>query len=510
MKNITRNVLLFLIVAILSLAACAPANTPREITILHTNDIHGHFTPDPASWLEGNPPVGGFAAMDYYIQAERADAGNSLLLDAGDIMTGNLICKKKYEGAYGGALIEMMNMIGYDCMTIGNHEFDDQGNDLSAIENIHKLEQLANFPFLCANMIDSSGNDFGTPHYEIYEINGLRIGVIGITYHQMLGMASAENLEGFYTTDPAEKVNEIVGYIDDKTDLLIVLSHLGYENDIELAKHIDNVDVIVGGHSHTRLTEPDKVNGVLIVQAGSYNHNLGRLDLTVAGDTVQSYSGRLITPMVEGTQAQPELQALIDSFAVLIETEYGAIIGQLDQDWRNAYSEECNVGDWLTDAMRKQTGADIAFLNSGGIRANIPAGPISKKDIFELLPFQNYLETFEVTGEELKSIVQENANAQRLETHGILQLSGLTYGWKKTGDNIKVSNIKINGKPIEDSKTYTIASVDYVISNYNRYYGVEPRDIHNTGKILADVIIDEIIKTGTIESSTEKRIIRIE
>ncbi len=510
MNTIIKNKLSILFLLVLSLSVSVFGQSPKSITILHTNDIHGHFTPDPASWLDDNPPVGGFAALDYYITRERNDVESSLLLDAGDFMTGNLICKKKHGGAYGGAIIEMMNMIGYDCSVIGNHEFDAQGSDISAINNIIQLERIAEFPILCANMIDSSGNEFSDEHFRIFDVDGLKVGVIGVTYHQMLGMASADNLEGFYSTDPAAKVNQIVGLIDSKTDLIIVLSHLGYENDEEMANKIHGVDLIIGGHSHSRITHPDKVNGVIIAQAGSYNHDLGRIDLTVAGDTVQSYNGKLITPLVANTKAQPRLQAFIDSFAVMIEEEYGAVISHLKQDWRGAYNEESNTGDWLTDALAKETGADIAFLNSGGIRKNIMAGPITKKDINEMLPFQNYVELFDCSGKELKAIAQENAEAQGLETHGILQLSGLSYSWRKDGRKVIVSDIKVNDKPVQDDKIYRVASVDYVNGSYDKYYGIKPRTIHNTGMILADVIIDAILKTETIDAPDRNRITQLD
>jgi len=500
MTRFKKSISLSIIIAVFAFISISLADTQKKITILHTNDIHGHFTPDEAIWLDNNPPIGGFAAIDHYVRLQRADAGRSLLLDAGDVMTGNLISKKKYKGAYGGALIEMMNIIGYDCMVIGNHEFDSQGDDISPITNIKILEKIADFPILCANMIDSSGNHFSDKHYKIFEINDLKVGIIGVTYHQMRGMVSPDDLGGFYSTDPAAKINDIVTEIDDPTDLIIVLSHLGYGKDIELAKKIKYVDVIIGGHTHTRLEQPEKVNGVLVLQAGSYSHNLGRLDLTVSDDSVVSYSGRLISTLVkDNTKAQPQLQKLIDRFAKEINKEFAVVIGHLKYDWRCTYQSESSVGNDLTDMPRNITGADIALLNSGGIRKDISAGPITKKDINELLPFQNYVETFELTGEEIKNIVKENARAQGFGTHGILQLSGLTYKWKLDGKSVLVSDIIINGKPLQSDQVYKIASVDYINANYETYYGVKPRSIYNTGRIISDVIIEAILEIRTLQ-----------
>jgi len=477
------------------------AKGPQPITILHTNDIHGHFVPEPATWLDHRPLVGGFVALDHYIRLERINASNTLLLDAGDLMTGNLICDMEYKGADGGALVEMMNMIGYDGMVYGNHEFD------KPIANALGLAKIADFPILCANMADSQGTAFESPAYEIYDCKGLKVGVIGITYHQMVGMASPGNLGGFYTREPAKTVNDMVAQIDGSTDLIIVLSHLGHDNDVELAEQIKNVDLIIGGHSHTRIRFPELVNGVLIVQAGAYAQNLGRLDLVIAGDTVQSYDGKLISTFVEGIDPQPELQAFADSFATIIDDAYDVVIGQLATGWRSAYQKESNVGNWLTDAIRHKTDADVAFINSGGIRKNeIPAGPVTIKDIAEMLPFSNYVETFEATGEELMTILTENARAQGLGTHGILQVSGVAYTFKKKGDDVGLTKVRVGGKKIKKDKIYKIAGIDYVNANHSRYYTIEPQNLNDTGILLQDLIIEAVKNAKSINAKVEGRI----
>ncbi|MCP4583131.1 MAG: hypothetical protein GY839_16105, partial [candidate division Zixibacteria bacterium] len=272
-----------------------------------------------------------------------------------------------------------------------------------------------------------------------------------------------------------------------------------------------NVDLIIGGHSHTRIQFPEVVNKVLIVQAGSYTQNLGRLDLVVAGDTVQSYDGKLISTFVEGIDPQPELQAFADSFATIIDDAYGMVIGQLATDWRSVYMGESNIGNWLTDAMRHKTDADVAFVNSGGIRKNeIPAGPVTKKDIAEMLPFNNYVETFEATGEELMTILTENARAQGLELHGILQVSGVAYTFKKKGDDVALVKVRVGGKKIKKDKIYKIASIDYVNANHSRYYMIEPRNLNNTGILFPQLIIETIENAKSINAKVEGRITQAE
>jgi len=486
------------------LASSCGSKGPQRITILHTNDIHGHFVPETATWLDDRPPVGGFAALDHYIRQARTQAPNNLLLDAGDLMTGNLICDMEYKGAEGGALVEMMNMIGYDGMAYGNHEFD------KIATNAKNLAKIADFPIICANLVDSSGHNYADSKYKIYDCQGLKVGVIGLTYHQMVGMAHPNNLMGFYTIEPAGVVNGLVAEIDAPTDLIIVLSHLGYDNDVELAKHIKNVDLIIGGHTHKRIETPELVNGVLIVQAGSYARNLGILELTMAGDTVQSFSGKLINVLATNIDPQPELQAFVDSFATSIDKEYGIEIGQLVTDWNSEYQAESNVGNWVTDAIRFAVKTDVAFINSGGIRKDIPAGPVTIRDIAEMLPFQNYIETFDCTGEELMTILTENARAEGLQTHGTLQVSGVTYSWKKQDNDVSIVEVLVGGATLQKDKIYKIASIDYVNVNHAEYFKFEPKGLINTGRQISELVIEAVRNAKSINAKVEGRMRKVE
>lgn len=495
----TRTAIACLLISILILSVNCARKDKYQLTLLHTNDMHAHFTPEPAFWLDDKPLVGGFVALDYYIQKERSSSTPSLLFDAGDLMTGNPISDIEYNGTEGGALIAMMNEIGYDGMVIGNHEFD------KPADNIRALVKMAEFPVVCANLSDPSGKSFLDEPYHIYNVDGCRVGVIGVTYHQMLGMATADNLDGFDSLDPVATVTELVKEIDPKTDLIIVLSHLGYDSDVDLAEQISGVDIIIGGHTHKRIENPEKVNGIIIAQAGSYTRQLGKINITVAGDTIQDYSGSLITTLVDSITPNPKVASIADSIQGIIEKEYGKVIGELNVDWAPTYRAESNVGNYLTDAIREKTGADIALINSGGIRKRMSKGPITLKDIAEMLPFENYIQTFKCTGKDLMNIIRENADAQANETHGILQVSGVKYSWKKTDDAVKVYGVFVGAKKLKPEKTYVIASIDYVIGNHERYFKMVPENPEGS-ILLSDLIIEAISEKGDITSRVEGRI----
>ncbi|MDZ7262275.1 MAG: bifunctional metallophosphatase/5'-nucleotidase, partial [candidate division KSB1 bacterium] len=267
------------------------------------------------------------------------------------------------------------------------------------------------------------------------------------------------------------------------------------------------VDVIVGGHSHTRITKPHLVNRKLIVQAGTGCRNLGRLDLTVVADTVQSYSGQLIDLWVEGIEKNPSLEKEIERFKKQIDEEYGQVIAYLETDWTRASHQESNIGNFLTDCMREYAGTDFALINSGGIRKDLPAGEIKKMDIKEILPFDNVICTFEVTGAQLMKILQENAQAAVYHNHGVLQVSGLSYRWKKQPDgSIKIVKALINGKPVDSKAIYTGATVDFVLlANAQTYLGFEPEVKKNLMVKFTDVVMEMVTKKGRIHSVVERR-----
>lgn len=503
MKKTRSIFVLVLLVSLLLAIHCSEPPRSGSITILHTNDIHGAFLPSPATWIKTTPKpeIGGFLALNHYIQQIQSQIPNTLLLDAGDFMTGNLICNIDYQGAKGGALVHFLNQVGCEGLTLGNHEFD------ISHENIQNLIKIAQFPVYSANLYQD-GKLFIPNAYHIYQKGNLRIGVIGIITEQLFDVLNAKQRIGLEVKKNAEVVESIAREIDDQTDLIIVLSHCGFREDKELAKKLSRrIDVIVGGHSHTRLKQPKRVNGILIVQAGAKARNLGQLDITVAGDTVQSYAGKLISLWVEGITKEPALEQEINKFKELIDAQYGQVIAQLKTDWRRARHAESSVGNFLADCMREYTETDVAFINSGGIRKNMASGAITIRDIMEMLPFENYIYTFEATGSELIETMKINARKMLNKKGGILQASGLSFQWKRNANgSIAILNPKINGEKLEHDKKYSGATVDFVVvSNNEKYMGFKPEVLRETGHLFTDVAIEVIKQKKIIDSSVEGR-----
>lgn len=472
-----------------ALTAAVLCAKPQSITIFHTNDIHGHFVPERADWRDDKAWVGGIAALEQKLTELRAKHPLSMYLDAGDLMTGNPICTMEHNGVRGGALLTMLERLDITAECIGNHEFD-----LGA-EHTLKFISKAEFPLLCANVVNKSNGNPIAPSTALVTIGGLRIGIIGLVTDGLAGVVSKKSLEPFNVIDDATTAQPLIDSLDAFTDIIVLLTHIGVEGDTELAETLHGVDVIVGGHSHTRLKEPKVVNDVVIVQAGSYCKNLGVLELTIDGDSIVSHQGELIELLADtsGTKTTP-LAKFCDSLETVIQANYGQVIGELAEPWTRGYFVTSNVGNWLCDQVRDSTHSEIALINAGGIRTNWKAGPITMLNVLELLPFENSIVTFEASGRDLRGFALKQAQAHGLEEHGIVEMSGMTIRYKKpTAKSVELSDIRINQQPLDDSKNYRVASIDFVaISQADRYLGFAPQKLQTTDRMLSDFVISVI------------------
>jgi len=435
------------------------------ITILHTNDIHARYLPHEAPWVSETPRplIGGFARLSEVMDSVRRGRPITVTLDAGDVMTGNPIADRLYRGAQGGLLIELMNMIGYDAWSPGNHEFD------ISQENMRALVAVASFPSLAANLAESSGEQYhGTQPYTILSRGGLRIGVIGLISQRLSSLVLQRNLTGIRVHDPTATLERWVKELDPVTDLLIVLTHQGYAADSVLAEESTGVDIIVGGHSHTRLREPRLVNGVLIVQAGSYCESLGVLTVTVRDDRVSDFWGQLLPLWVTGPPRQSPVARLADSVRTVIDKEYGEVILTLGHRWRKNDPEQ-RLLIAVTEAQRTAASAEVAFMNRGGIRRDLEAGPVTRRDLYEAIPFRNVLGTFQLSGAELRDVL-----VYVLDRETDVVVTGLTADWRRTKEGgVELLRVMIGGAPMEDDSAYRCTASDYFLSQFSRYCGRE-------------------------------------
>jgi 2',3'-cyclic-nucleotide 2'-phosphodiesterase (5'-nucleotidase family) len=476
---------------------------PREIVIFHTNDLHGHFLAEPASWRDDHAPVGGAKAMAFYLDSLRRRYPHSIYLDAGDVMTGNPICNLSYDGVQGGALLEILKRCGLRAACLGNHEFD------LGPEHLRDFIAAAPFPILCANVRDKKSGNTITGASQIFTVNNIRIGVIGLILDDLAAVASKSAVDPFLVDAAASVAQKQINDLDPKTDLIVLLTHLGADEDSVLATKIHAADVIVGGHSHTKLDQPKKVNGMFIVQTGSYWKNLGMLQLKIGGDSVVSGQGQLIELVEPAHLQMTALNAFVDSIGLDIQTKYGKIIGDLQQAWKKSYYSGSNVGNWICDRLCERYHTDVAMVNAAGIRADLEPGSITMLDIMELLPFVNKTVVFEATGAELLFMAREQARAQAFQKHGVLEMSGMLVRYRKDRDDVDIRQIMIGNHALDVRQTYRVASIDFVaVSQWDRYLGFAPRNLQEKNEQITDVVIDEIQKiTGPISADALPRLV---
>lgn len=479
---------------------------PWSLTLFHTNDTHSYFLPRPAVWRDDGKMVGGVIPLAWHLEDQRQSTTADIFVDAGDFMTGNPVCSLEEDGIPGVAVARMMTQLGYDVGVVGNHEFDIGG------EKTARLVHQFGFPLLAGDIVDDKGNPVFRRDPVILERGGLKVGVMGVSCKGMEEVVTAAKFGDWSMADQAEIVRGLVDTIDHKTDLIILITHNGVDGDKELARQLEGsgVDVIVGGHSHTRLKEPELEGGILIVQAGSKMTNLGRLDLKVEDDRVVEYNGRLIDLWSDGTYADPELTKLVQGYEHAVMDEFGVQIGTAVQDLKKGRGES-NLGNWLADVLREGAGADVGFINSGGIRKGLKAGPVTALDIHEILPFANNLITVELTDRQLAAIVQQNADAAVGRKHGILQVSGISYTYRKApdGESAEVQEILVGGQPLKAGGVYTVAMPDYVAMMADVYLSIELPATEDLGVTLATVAVAAVEESGKIDTEIEGRIQKV-
>lgn len=489
---------LFILAAACVMLQPLSAGEPKHLTILHTNDIHASFTPHEAFWIKSSPKplVGGFVELSWAVDSLRKVKPGVLLIDAGDMMTGNPITEYEFEGAFGGALFEMMNRVRYDLWCPGNHDFD------ISQENIRKLTGIARFPTVSANLVnEKEGVPANNKPFVVLEANGVKVGVIGLTTTILNQLIIPANFKGMKVLATAATAQKYIDELKGRVDLVVAVTHQGVEDDSVLAANVHGLDMIIGGHSHTRLKHPKRVNDIIIVQTGSNLENLGVVDLTIEDKKIVKYDGNLLPLWYTSERPATALSAFVDSIKTAIDIDYNETIATIPTDLKNTVTESA-LGNFITDAQREAAKSDVAFMNTHGIRKNVTAGTFTKKDLFEVLPFRNVIVSFTMTGAQIRSVVQNY-----LDERPAIQTSGIRCTWKRNGSGkAEILTLAVDGSPIVDTKTYTAAANDYLVSEAPRYLGFTVADQKYTTLTLYKVVEQKMRNEKTILAGIEERI----
>lgn len=468
----------FWILPFLFLAISCVQNVDRteksktKIIILHTNDIHGRAWP----FLKENGALeGGYAAQAFLIskikkEAEREKAA-FLLLSAGDVNTG--VPESDFSEAKPD--FDAMQSIGYDAMVVGNHDLD-HGLDL-----LLKQASWVKFPVLAANLKLRANKKVIFPGSFQIAREGIQFGILGVTTDELPRLIHTEHSKNIIVEDSIRAAQiETKRLRKSGSELLIALSHLGVSeaglslhrfisnDDQKLAQDVPELNLIIGGHSHTFLDKGLKEGNTLIVQAGYRGNFLGRVDLLWDSERkmVVSSTAQLIkVDPKEGEDSQlkeqlePYLTKYQEELGVVVFSTKHVIVGQRNQSG----TLEIPLGNLVCDALRAETKTDLAFFNSGGLRSSLPAGDVKKRDILEAFPFRNLISTGTLKGSEVVSLLNDGLRGGNF-AGGVLQVSGLSYEIKGG----KIGEVLVQERPIQLDKTYSFSTNNYVFSSGDR------------------------------------------
>jgi 5'-nucleotidase len=498
------------------------ASADYTLTILHTNDFHARF--EPISRFDGpcapednmgGECFGGTARLVTAIKDARARADHSILVDGGDQFQGTLF----YSYYKGKLAAEMMNKLGYDGMTVGNHEFDDGPEVLAS------FMAAVTFPVLMSNA-DVSAEPLladTLAKSTVIERGGEKIGMIGLTPEDTHELASPG--ENVTFSDPVAAVQQEVDRLTaEGVNKIIVLSHSSYGVDLDVAANTTGVDVIVGGHSNTLLSNTDEnaagsyptmVGNTAVVQAYAYGKYLGELNVTfdAQGNVVQANGAPILidASVPEDAQTVARIAQMAAPLEEIRNTVVAETTAAVEGDRAVCRAQECSMGNLIADAMLARVadqGVTVAFQNSGGIRASIDAGEVTKGEVLTVLPFQNTLSTFEVTGAVLVAAL-ENGVSQMEEGAGrFAQVAGMTFTVDTAADvGARVSDVMIAGAPIVSDQVYRVVSNNFVRNGGDGFDMFKTAaNAYDFGPDVADVTSEYLAQNAPYTPYTDGRI----
>jgi 2',3'-cyclic-nucleotide 2'-phosphodiesterase (5'-nucleotidase family) len=471
----------------------------KMLTILHTNDQHARVTPGDGL---GMAKVAGL--RDEFIGYN----GSTLLLDVGDVLHGTTFATLEK----GASVVKVMNEVGYDVMTPGNHDFN------YGKERLLELAAMADFDIISSNITYENGTSFLKP-YVIKEVDGIKVAIFGLTTPETYYKTLPSNVAGLTINDPVTTAKMMMAMLEPISDVQIALAHLGTDLSTEederstaIAMEVDGIDLILDGHSHTVFEFGKVVNGTMIASAGEYNKNVGVVNLLVGKRSVDVLEPILVnmasTTAIKGDSEVTSIISEINAGQAEILKEvvgYSNVV--LDGVRDNVRSRETNLGNLIADAMLEKTGAELAFMNGGGIRSSINIGDITLGEVITVLPFGNYVETRKYTGSIIKSALEHSVEFLPSAAGSFLQVGGITFDADiSKAKGSRVSNIMVSGVPIDLAREYTVALNNFLGAGGDNYTMFVGSPILVEYPALDEILIEYIRLHSPVAPAVEGRI----
>ena len=477
----------------------ARASSERTLTLLFTNDTHNRL--EPYEHVELKQRVGGIVRRQRYFEQVRSQNPNTLILDAGDVFQGT----PYYNFYLGEPDIRAMSLMGYHAMAVGNHDLD------NGLLNLKKQTQHAWFPLLNANIVDEATGLLAFRPFHIFEIDGLKVAVIGLMSEHAWQAVAIANKTGLRLLDPIKTANELVPTLRPHVDLIVSLHHMGIWADEEFPKQVPGVDIVIGGHSHTLMEQAKLIpnqnanglGGTLLQHAYYMGAYVGRIDLKLdVQRRITGHSSQLV--LLDQRFDQRPVEAIVSSYGDKLKSSMNEVLGESldDMGLDGKYNGPFALGSLMADILRQSQGTEVGIMNTGGVRASLNKGPITVGEIYEIMPFDNAISNFKLKGKDLRRVVE--ISASRLGVSKNLQFSGLVYSLRGK----QVSEILIDGRPLEAERLYSVTAPDYVFSGNEDISFSSASQATSTGLLIRDLMLDYVRRIKQIRAPRDQRLIR--
>lgn len=474
-----------------------------KISVVATSDVHGHIVFEDNAWgfytMEDLSVIMGLPVVQHFYEEVKRKNPNTLFLDSGDMFHGtNEANIEKSKG-----VVEVLNCMGYDAMTIGNHDFN------FGFDRVMEIKSQIKFPILCANLYKD-----GKPVFQqdkIIKVGDKKVGLFGLTTHDVLTYSNSQVTQGLTWKDPVETAAEEVKKLRGQVDVLIMISHLGDDNDKNVAQKVDGIDLIMCGHRHNLYVSAVKVNNTYLVEPGAWTTHVGVADIYFKKGKFSHVSWKL-TSIKDKSYADQKADTIAQKYHETAMKNAAEIIGKskvkLNGIRTQIRSKETNLANLLTDAMLEYGKADLALMNGGGIRESIPKGDISLYQVGQILPFTNSLMTIELKGEKVYQAIERGLKSYPNGTNGgFLQVAGIQYEFdasKPVGE--RVLKIIKDGKPLDKEGLYKVALNDYLFNGGDNYEEFKDAKVLYRGELLKDVLVQYLKEKKEVEPKEEGRI----
>lgn len=488
----------------------------QKINILYTNDLHAHLEPHIVPWVSTTRKVGGFANIATLVKREKAKDPNTLYFDAGDFFAGPYMSSL----TKGEAIIDAANYLGLDAACVGNHEYD------YGPENALTQFKRAKFPLLNGNIFVEGTNDLHwNKPYIIKKVNGIRLGIIGL--HEKFAFydtVAPVMTKGVEVRDEKEYLRKYINELKPKSDLIVLLIHIGipgtqstggeadvvrnHQHDIDLAKAVPGVDLMITGHPHSGTPTPIVANGTIIVSTDAYTIELGKLEITYDKklDKITEYKNHYSYLFDDEVEDDPTMVAVIKKWKDKLKAITDEKVTFAESALTRSYGQSSTMGNMAADAILAAfPDNDLAITNSGGLREDIAPGVVTVGKLISVFPFPNTIVQLEIKGEYLREAFEHGAGL----TNGNLQVSNGV--WAGYNDSLpigkRVVSIEINGEPLDDKKTYKVLTSNYLADGGDGFLALGKAASNKaTGVEILDAMVAYLKKFKVYKPSDEPRV----